>query len=102
MLHPYNITINPNAIIGQNLTILKGATIGITKGKNAGAPRIGNNIYIDPNATLVGDIEIGDDVLIAANSFVNSNVPSHSVVIGNPGVVHHKENAAVDYITNPI
>lgn len=37
-------------------------------------------------------------MLIAPNSYINFNVPDHSVVIGNPGVVHHKENATEKYV----
>lgn len=64
-----------------------------------GSPTIGNRVFVGINATIVGNIKIGDDVLIAPNTFVNFDVPSHSVVIGNPGVIHHKENATVGYIS---
>lgn len=102
-LHPYGITINPKAKIGKNLTILKGATIGATnRGKMKGAPIIGDNVYIGLNSTVVGGITIGDDVLIAANTFVNFDVPSHSIVIGSPGVIHSKMNATEGYITNMV
>ena len=47
---------------------------------------------------VCGKVVIGDDVLIAANAFVNFDVPSNSVVIGNPGIIHKKENASVDYL----
>lgn len=103
MIHPTQITINSQAKIGKNLTMLKGATIGnIKSGKKMGAPHIGNNVYIGLNSSVVGGIEIGDDVLIAANTFVNFDVPSHSIVIGSPGVIHRKNDATVDYIVNPI
>lgn len=102
LIHPYNITINSKAVIGKNLTILKGATIGNTKGKNGGVPVIGDNVYIGLNASVVGNIKVGNNVLIAANSFVNFDVPSNSVVIGNPGVIHLKENPTENYILNPI
>ena len=36
--------------------------------------------------------------MIAPNSFVNFDVPDHSVVIGNPGVIYRKEYATKDYI----
>lgn len=38
-------------------------------------------------------ISIGNDVLIAPNAYVNSDVSSHSIVIGNPGVIIHKDHA---------
>ena len=44
------------------------------------------------NSTVVGNIKIGNNVLIAPNSFVNFDVPDNSVVIGNPAVIHKKEN----------
>ena len=52
------------------------------------------------NATVVGNVTIGDDVLIAPGAFVNFDVPSHSVVIGNPAQIHHKENATEGYVTH--
>lgn len=54
------------------------------------------------NSTIVGAITIGDDVLIAPNSYVNCDVPSHSVVFGNPCVIKHKENATESYIENKV
>ena len=59
---------------------------------------MGNNVFIGINATVVGKISIGNDVLIAPNSYVNVDVPSHSVVIGNPGTIHSKENATYGYV----
>ena len=44
------------------------------------------------------DIVMGDEVFITVNSFVNFDVPSNSVVIGNPGIIKHMENATKDYV----
>lgn len=46
---------------------------------------------------LCGGIHIGSNVLIAANSFVDFDVPDNSIVVGNPGTIHHKEEATKDY-----
>lgn len=43
-------------------------------------------------------MKIGDDVMIAPNTFVNSDIPSHSIVIGNPCKVISRENATKEYI----
>ena len=59
----------------------------------------GNCVAIGINATVIGNIHIGDDVMIAPNSFVNFDVPDHSVVIGNPGVIHSKDDATKRYIS---
>ena len=61
-------------------------------------PTIGNNVSVGINSTIVGNITIGDDVMIAPNCFVNFDVTSHSVVIGNPGVVHSKDSATYGYV----
>lgn len=99
--HAYNITINPKAKIGNNCNIHKGVLIGQTnRGKNKGTPTIGNEVWIGINSALVGNITIGDDVMIAPNSFVNVDVPSHSIVFGNPCVIKHSDFATEGYINN--
>lgn len=101
--HPFGITINPNAVIGSNCNIHKGVTIGQeNRGKRKGTPNIGNCVWIGVNSTIVGGITIGDDVLIAPNTFVNIDIPSHSVVFGNPCIVKQKENATDGYINNKV
>ena len=97
--HPYGLTINPAAVIGNNCNIHKGLLIGQeNRGKRKGTPTIGNDVWIGVNVAIVGKITIGDDVLIAPNTYVNCDVPSHSVVFGNPCVIKHKDNATEDYI----
>lgn len=96
--HPYNITVGEGVILGCNVNLHKGCTIGKTNRGNIGSPCVGNNVFIGINATLVGNIYIGDDVLIAPNSYVNVDIPSHSVVIGNPATIHHCDNATGSYV----
>ena len=99
--HPFCITINSGAIIGENCNIHKGVTIGQeNRGSRKGTPTIGNKVWIGINATIVGKITIGDDVMIAPNSYVNCDIPSHSIVLGNPCIIKHKENATENYITS--
>lgn len=102
LLHPYGIVINSTAEIGKNCTIMKGATVGNSKTGKVGSPVIGDNVYIGLNSTVVGKIKIGNNVLIAANTFVNFDVPDDSVVIGSPGVIHPKNNASLPYLSNSI
>ena len=99
--HAYNITVNSKARIGCNCNIHKGVVIGQTnRGKNKGVPTIGNEVWIGINAAIVGGITIGDDVLIAPNSFVNVDVPSHSIVFGNPCIIKHRDWATEGYINH--
>lgn len=55
---------------------------------------------IGVNATVVGKIHIGDDVLIAPNTYVNFDVPSHSIVINTKANIISKQDATVHYINH--
>ena len=97
--HFGRIIVNHRVVIGKNVNISTGVTIGQSnRGKKEGTPIIGNEVWIGTNAVIVGKIKIGNNVLIAPNSYVNFDVPDNSVVIGNPAVVHHKENAIEGYV----
>lgn len=101
--HPFGITINPATVIGSNCNIHKGLTIGQeNRGGRKGTPRIGNEVWIGVNVTIVGKITIGDDVLIAPNTYVNCDIPSHSIVFGNPCIIKHRDNATEGYINHKI
>lgn len=98
--HAHNINVNPRAVIGDNCNLAKGVTIGQeNRGERIGAPKIGNRVWIGTNAVVVGNITVGDDVLIAPNCYVNRDIPAHSVVIGNPCKIINKENATEGYVT---
>ncbi len=101
--HCGRIIINPKAILGKNINISTGVTIGQTnRGEREGTPIIGDNVWIGTNAVIVGKITIGTDVMIAPNAYVNFDVPSHSIVIGNPATILPRENATVGYINRTI
>ncbi|RDB66710.1 serine acetyltransferase [Eggerthella lenta] len=101
--HAFNITINPDAVIGRNCNVHKGVTVGReNRGKRKGAPRIGDEVWIGVNATVVGGIKVGSDVLIAPNSYVNCDVPDHSIVLGNPCRIIARDNATECYINRKI
>ena len=99
--HPGTIIINGCATFDGNIMMTHGVTIGRdVRGKRAGAPHFGKNVCIRCNSTVVGNITIGDDVLIAPNSYVNIDVPSHSVVFGNPCIIKHRDWATEGYINH--
>ena len=99
--HFGHVIINWKVKIGKNVNVFPGVTIGQTnRGEKKGVPTIGSKVWVGTNAVIVGNIKIGNDVLIAPNSYVNFDVPSHSIVIGNPGQIYHKENATEEYIEN--
>lgn len=97
------VVINPKTVIGRNCNISQGVTIAqANRGKNEGVPTVGDEVWIGPNAVLVGKIKIGNNVLIAPNAYVNFDVPDNSVVIGNPGVITSNPFATEGYINNKI
>ncbi len=101
--HLGRVIIHPDAKLGKNINIATGVTIGMeTRGKRKGAPVICDNCWIGTNAVIVGNVKIGSDVLIAPLTYVNFDVPDHSIVVGNPGRIIPKENATADYICNCI
>jgi len=101
--HWGSLVINPKTKIGKNCNIAQGVTIGQqNRGKNAGFPVIGDEVWIGPNAVIVGKVNIGSNVLIAPNAYVNFDVPANSVVAGNPAKIYFNENATEGYINNKI
>ena len=101
--HRGRIIINSAAVLGKNINLATGVTIGReNRGKRKGTPIIGDNCWIGTNAVIVGSIKIGNDVLIAPLSYVNFDVPDHSIVIGNPAKIIHKENATEGYINRTV
>lgn len=101
--HYGTIVINGEAQIGKNCNITHGVTIGQTnRGEKKGNPTIGDNVWIGTNAVIVGGIIIGNNVLIAPNSYVTENIPDNSIVIGNPIKIIPNLKATESYIDNRI
>jgi serine O-acetyltransferase len=99
--HWGKIVINGQVQFGNQMFITHGVTVGRDiRGKRAGVPKFGDRVCIRTNSTIVGGIQIGNDVLIAPNTFVNFDVPDHSIVIGNPAKIHHRDNATEGHIPN--
>lgn len=101
--HNGPIIINKDAIIGNNCNISTGVTIGReNRGEREGSPILGDRVWVGTNAVIVGKIKIGNNVLIAPNSFVNFDVPDNSIVVGNPARIVSNKNATFQYIDNLI
>lgn len=85
--HTSNIVIGGNVEIGENCTIFQGVTIGSMRSKTGGTPRIGNNVVIFPGAKIIGNVYVGDNAVIGANSVVVKDVPENAVVAGVPATI---------------
>lgn len=79
------IIINGDTKIGKNCNIMQCVTIGVKQtGKNKGAPKIGDRVYIGPNSVILGSISIENGVVIGAGSVVVNSVSENCIVVGNP------------------
>ena len=86
--HGNGVIIGETTIIGDNVTLYQGVTLGGT-GKEHGKrhPTIGNNVMISAGAKILGSFTVGDNSKIGAGSVVLQEVPPHSTVVGVPGRV---------------
>ena len=86
--HGMGIVIGETAEIGDDCLIYHGVTLGGTgKDKGKRHPTLGNNVMVGAGATLLGNINVGDDVKVAAGSVVVHDVPSCTTVAGVPAKV---------------
>lgn len=93
------IVINPETVIGNNVNVTNGVTIGQqNRGEKKGSPNIGNNVWVGANSIIVGKITVGDNVLIAPGAYVNFDIPNDSIVIGNPAIIKNSIEATNRYI----
>lgn len=86
--HGSGVVIGETAIIGDDVTLYQGVTLGGT-GKDVGQrhPRIGNNVLIGAGAKVLGPFKIGDNSNIAAGSVVLHEIPPNSTAVGSPARV---------------
>jgi serine O-acetyltransferase len=89
------VRMGKNCCVSHNVTIGRAYRNGIV-----GRPTLGDKVWIGTGSVIVGGIAIGNDVMIAPNSFVNFNVPDNSIVIGSPGKIIERENPTKHYITD--
>ncbi len=94
--HGNGVIIGETTVIGDNVTLYQGVTLGGT-GKEHGKrhPTIGNNVMISAGAKVLGSFTIGDNSKIGAGSVVLGEVPPNSTVVGVPGRVVKRGSKAL-------
>ena len=96
------MVINPKVKLAKTAILCKGNHRTSEPWKHVGVPEIGNEVWIGTNAVIVGKIKVGNNVLIAPNVYLNTDVPDNSVVVGNPAQIISKLNATEDYINHKV
>ncbi len=95
--HGTGVVIGETTIIGDNVTLFQGVTLGGT-GKERGKrhPNVENNVVIGTGAKILGNITIGDNSYIGANAVVLNDVPPNSTVVGVPGRITKQDGKKID------
>lgn len=91
--HGNGVIIGETAVIGNDVTLYQGVTLGGT-GKEHGKrhPTVGNNVMISAGAKVLGSFKIGDNSKIGAGSVVLKEVPPDCTVVGVPGRIVKRNN----------
>ena len=86
--HGIGVVIGETTIIGNNVTLFHGVTLGGTgKDKGKRHPTIEDNVFIGSGAKILGNITIGKNAKIGANSVVLKDVKKNTTVVGIPGQI---------------
>lgn len=90
--HSGGIVVSGYASFGDHCRIRSGVVIGLKRVSDPCAPRFGDNVDVGAGAKVLGNIQIGNNVIIGANAVVTQDVPDNSMAVGVPAVIkplHH-------------
>ncbi|MDR7094474.1 serine O-acetyltransferase [Hydrogenophaga laconesensis] len=90
--HFGGIVISGFSAFGDNCRIRTGVVVGLARVEDPCAPVFGNNVDIGAGAKILGRIQVGDNVLIGANSVVVRDVPSNSIAVGVPARIKSRQH----------
>lgn len=96
--HRGTIVVHPDARIGANCRIHVDVVIGTRPGPKDMVPKIGANCYIGPGVKVFGDIVVGDNVAIGANSVVNASFPEGYMTIAGAPARKVSETPSTEFI----
>jgi serine O-acetyltransferase len=97
--HGMGVVIGETSVIGDNVTLYQGVTLGGTSQQHVKRhPTLGNNVVVGVGAQVIGDITIGDNAKVGAGSVVVSSVPANATVVGVPGRVVAMRNPDTDTV----
>ncbi len=99
--HATGVVIGETAIVGSDVTIYQGVTLGGTgKGHGKRHPTVCDGVFIGNNANVLGNITVGENSRVGAGSVVLTDVPPNSTVVGVPAHIIYRNGQRV-LITDP-
>jgi serine O-acetyltransferase len=99
--HATGVVIGETAIVGNDVTLYQGVTLGGTgKGNGKRHPTLCNGVFVGNNANVLGNVTIGENSRVGAGSVVLSDVPPNSTVVGVPAHIVYRNGERV-LITDP-
>lgn len=96
LIHGFSTIINCESV-GENCTFFQNVTIGCSRSLT---PTIGNNCVFGCGSNVIGNIKMGNNIIVGAGAVVTHDVPDNSVVVGNPAKIYPKvfEGEILDYV----
>jgi serine O-acetyltransferase len=99
--HGMGVVIGETAIVGDDVTLYHGVTLGGTSlEKRKRHPTLGNGVVVGNTSSVLGDIVVGDNSRVGAGSVVLRDVPPNSTVVGVPAHIVYRDGKRV-LITDP-
>ncbi len=88
--HFGGIVVSGDAVIGDDVVLRNGVTIGLKRTGERGAPRIGDRVDIGSGARILGAISIGEGAVVGANAVVLCDVPAGALAVGVPARIKRR------------
>ena len=98
--HPVGIVVGRGTVMGSNVTLFQGVTFGVKSWHADNIrqfPRVGNKCYFFAGCAVLGNVTIGSNCIVGANSVVTSDVPDGALAVGSPArIVENKASEAIN------
>ena len=86
--HSFGLIVGSKAVLGKNVTLTQGVTIGgnfwKTNMEGRTMPIIGDNVFIGHHSSILGPIRIGSHVVIAPHTVITNDLKGNACYAGNP------------------
>lgn len=95
-IHNFSGIFLPRTTVGDNFIVFHGVTVGHLRGQGGKPPKIGSNVFLAAGAKVMGNVTIGNNVVVGANSLVVSDVPDNCTVVGVPARIVSRDTSWIE------